>query len=333
MHSFTIVAALCGVVNAEPHPLAAPNVTSLTNKSVKFTNATQHHAVLKRNGVTAIIVDNAAGDADEVAAHRAGYNGVAVLKHTSQQKNLFVPTYAGLNFEHIHDGTLSVSREKFEPRKSPMQLRIINAHTVELYQLPTPNWKLESCGRYELLADGTIEYTFECIPRADVFQHGYIGLFWASYINSPDDKAIHFVGGERGAKKKISKWIRGVTPSHGVESTHAPAGNAKLPTVVADFPLTLVNHPSKYVYTAPWYYGVSGKMTFAQMFRSKDDVWFAQSPTGGGATNPAWDFQWFIPNYKVDEAYGFVMRAAYLPVTDREQIEKRTAEHRKTLAP
>ncbi len=69
-------------------------------------------------------------------------------------------------------------------------------------------------------------------------------------------------------------------------------------------------------------------MAYVLMFRKQDRIWFAQSPTGGGATNPAWDFQWFIPDYKVGEAYGFVMRAAYIPFESREQIEAATEKNR-----
>ena len=92
-----------------------------------------------------------------------------------------------------------------------------------------------------------------------------------------------------------------------------------------------MNHLSKYVYTKPWYYGVSHSMAYVLMFRSKDRIWLAQSPTGGGGTNPAWDFQWFIPDYKVGQAYGFVMRAAYLPFESREQVDKATRKHRIAL--
>ena len=97
------------------------------------------------------------------------------------------------------------------------------------------------------------------------------------------------------------------------------------------FPLTLVNHRSQHVYTEPWYYGVSHGMAYVLMFRARDRIWFAQSPTGGGRTNPAWDFQWFIPDYKVGEAYGFVMRAASLPLEGRDHIDRATKHHRQTL--
>jgi len=79
------------------------------------------------------------------------------------------------------------------------------------------------------------------------------------------------------------------------------------------------------------YYGVSHGLAYVQMFRDRDRIWFAQSPTGGGETNPAWDFQWFILDWKVGEAYGFVMRAAYLPFENQTQIESATRPHRTAL--
>ncbi|QDV50781.1 hypothetical protein [Gimesia fumaroli] len=319
---FLILSALMVnvTISMGAHPYSAPGVTSLTNPRVKYKLTDQHAVVLKRGKVTAIIVDNAAINTGQLPGHRAGYNGVASLKYEGQTENLFVPAVAGLNFEHIHDGTPAL-KEKFEPRKHPMQLRIISDDTVELYQSPTPNWKLESCGRYQLLDDGTIEYTFECIPRAALFKKGYIGLFWASYMQAPEDRRIYFYGKAKSALNHGESLIAARTPAHGVDSTHPPDNATFFPNVSAEFPLTLVNHPSRYVYSQPWFYGIRQKYSYTQMFRKRDQIWFAQSPTGGGKQNPAWDFQWFIPNYKVGEAYGFVMRAHYAPWTDHGTLQ------------
>ena len=98
------------------------------------------------------------------------------------------------------------------------------------------------------------------------------------------------------------------------------------------FPLSLVFNRSKWRYREPWYYGVNGDVALVQMFRPDDRVRLTQSPSGGGKGNPAWDFQYILPDYEVGKCYRMVMRAKLLRFTSAEQIERDTADHRRALA-
>ena len=306
-----------------------PALTSLDNPDVEFTVLDKPYMVLRAAGVEAVIVTNEGVDDETLPGHRAGYSGIGRLSHERRQQNLFVPPYAGLNYEHIHDGEKRDRTILFEPRNAPLQLRKIDDRTAELYQAPTPHYGLESCLRYQMLDDGVIEMTLECIPRRDTFKNGYIGLFWASYIHQPESLDIYFRGIT--PPEKVAGWIRGVTPAHGSLSTHVGISDSRQFKHAADFPLTLVFNRSRHRFQEPWYYGVSHGMAWVQMFRTVDQVRLSQSPSGGGSGNPAWDFQFLVPNYKVGTRYQMVMRAMYLPFESPRQILKATAPHREAL--
>jgi len=149
-----------------------PGMTTLANPKIKYRVAQKPYVVLKRADVEAVIVDNRAADDDVLPDHRAGYSGIAWLKHARRPENLFVPSYAGLNFEHIHDGTVQESKVLFEPRNAPMELRVVDADTIELYQAPSPHYGLESCLRYRMLEDGPIQMTLDCIPLRNERRRG-----------------------------------------------------------------------------------------------------------------------------------------------------------------
>lgn len=313
-----------------------PALTSLSNAHLEFTVPEKDYVVVRRDDIEAVIVNNAAVDDNVLQDHRAGYSGVASLTHADHKENLFVPGIAGLNYEHIHDGTVQPRPILFEPRNALMQLRVIDEHTVELYQAPTPKYKLESVLRYQLIGDNTIEMTLECIPRQRSFTNNYVGLFWASYIHKPESKDIHFLGfpnAEANPDKPrgMAQWIRGITPSHGVHATHVRWNDNRKFAHDEDFPLTLVFNRSKHQYAKPMYYGVSNGMAWICMFRESDEMRLSQSPSGGGNGNPAWDFQYFIPDYKLNTRYQMVMRAKYVPFLSREQVLKDSATHMKAL--
>ncbi len=325
--------AMCAAAGAAGAAEEPPPRTTLSNPALRYRVPEKPYVVLRGGDVDAVIVDNRAVDDAVLPGHRAGYSGVASLKHARRQENLFVPEVAGLNFEHIHGGTTLPRPILFEPRNAPMELRAVDPHTAELYQKPSPHFGLESCHRYQMLEDGTIQLTVECIPRRATFKRGYVGLFWASYIQRPESLDIHFKG-HPADKPGPAEWVRGITPAHGVLPTHLAAGDRREFPHDADFPLSLVFNLSHWRYSEPWYYGVSHGMALVFIFRPGDLIRFSQSPSGGGgpAVNPAWDFQYLIPDYQVGRRYQMVMRALYLPYESPEQIERAIRPHREALA-
>lgn len=171
---------------------------------------------LQHGDLTAVIGDN---DADKASGHRAGYNGVWSLRHRTGTRSVFVPRIAGLNLEHIISGEGEAEKDVFfEPRRSPMALKSLSETAVELHQPPTASTFLESWTRFELVAPHHLDMHFRCRATQHAFPHDYIGLFWASYINAPDDKSLYFRGGLEEAKT-TGHWQQICTPAHDRDST------------------------------------------------------------------------------------------------------------------
>ena len=311
---------------------ADESVTTLANRQIRYTVPESGYHTMQRGGVTATIVDNGAVDDDTLTGHRAGYSGVASLTHTNRAGNLFVPNYAGLNYEHIHDGTSQDRDILFEPRRAPMELRVVNKHTVELYQAPSPTWKLESVLRYEMLKDGTIEMTLECIPRAKTFRNGYIGLFWASYIHQPRDRYIYLQRPD--AHAQLDRWIGLTREDHGspdYDIRHMPGEE-----------ISATDHLSRMHTSEPvddrhreaienqvrsslsFYYGLCAEdMVYLMMFAQPDRVRLAYSPNGGGKSpewSPAWDYVLHLDDAKLDHTYTWDVCLALFPYQSRTAI-------------
>ena len=276
------------------------------------------YSTLTTTDLRAVIGDNGAHD-----VHRAGYNGVWSLEHRSLSRNVFVPAFAGLNLEHIFDGAPPFHRDVFfEPRVAPMELRE-EGESVLLYQPPTPTFELESWSRFRLRPPHYIDLSFECRPHQHVFDHGYIGLFWASYMNAPLDKSLYFLGGETPDQPL---WQQYCTQYHNDQSTVLSAADEFELTVTPDYRDALFRHPSRLRFHQPFYYGRIGGLVWIVMFRTRSLLRFSHSPSGGGVnrarqtTNPAWDFQLIIPEFEVAERYRLEVRGVLRPSCSREAI-------------
>ncbi len=282
--------------------------------------STDGHVELRSGDLRAVAAQNDAyGD-----LHRAGYNGLSELHH-GQGATLFVPLHAGLNFEHIFSGdSASYAWDIFEPRQAPMALRR-RGRRIELLQERTAHWPLRTRITFAVAGRDAIDMTVEATPLEDAWRkHGTIGLFFASYIDAPEDRAIHFIG--RSRHDAAPRWISHVPPAHGQAANHRPAGSRWDPPLDPAIPLTLVSGLSEYEYHHPFYYGVSHGKVFVMMFdrpTSDGEIRFAQSPDGGGKgppANPAWDFIYLRRRYRVGQPFRFRARVVYRDFKDAEDV-------------
>ena len=269
--------------------------------------------------LTAVIGDNEGYD-----GHRAGYNGVHKLTHRTNPKSLF--TVTGLNLEHIFDGDHELRGDNkvfFEPRNAPMTFRRISDSEAELHQPPTPTFHLESWTRFKLVAPHYIDMAFRCKPHQHAFTNGYIGLFWASYIDAPENKSIYF--------RDDKGWIQLCTQMHNDESTVLHVNDKTDLKFAPNTRPTLFKSLSPLRFSDPLYYGLLGSHQYILMFDRTEGIRFSHSPSGGGPDNPAWDWQFIIPEYEVAQEYGYRARVVYRERCSRDDVLEEYRKWRATL--
>ncbi len=292
-------------------------VSSWNPTKVKDLEIGEKPIIIKNGDIEATFIDNSAYG----QLHRSGYNGISELRHTLQDSSIFVPNYAGFNLEHVFAGD-SLS-PLFEPRVNAMELRKISEYEVELHQKELPLSHVESWTNFKVTEPNYLDISFRYVIHSDVFfKHNYAGLFWASYIHAPSDKSINFIGKSKADNE--FNWVKTFSPQHGVLSTHLHENDKYSMYASDNFNVRLASHYSAYKYKDPFYYGLFHNMVLAYMFKPQDDqiIRFAQSPTGGGPDNPAWDFHIINPDFEVGKTYTFSARMVYKPFKNAEDIHK-----------
>jgi hypothetical protein len=229
-----------------------------------------------------------------------------------------------LNLEHIFDGeTLDRRGETkifFEPRNAAMTFKKMSATEAELHQPPTPTFHLESWTTFKLVPPHYVDFAFRFRATQHVFKRGYIGLFWASYINAPDDKSMYMRG--------KSGWLQHCTPAHDTLSTVLHEKDTFEMTFSKDHRDCLYRNFSPLRYELPFFYGLFRDMTLMVMLDRTEGVRWSHSPSGGGfdamkqTSNPAWDFQYVLPKYEVNTDYGFKGRLVYRSKCSRDEVMK-----------
>lgn len=277
----------------------------------------QPTVTLKKGDLKAVFADNSKYGEH----HYKGYNGIAELYHKKQDSSLFVPSFAGVNLEHIFGGDSLVSL--FEPRKQPMKIRKLSGSKVELYQPRTGATNVESWTRFKMVAPHYLDVEFSFVVHdAEMFKHGYIGFFWASYIYQPEILGIYLKGKQPG--DDTSHWKYLFTDQHGKNGTHAALDDTAHFYMAPDFNVVLAKEISACRFEKPFYYGRFHSMVFGYLFpKPKEGVFrFSQSPDGAGEGQPAWDFHYLLPHFEVGKKYSINWRVLYKEWVSERDIEK-----------
>ncbi len=256
--------------------------------------------------------------------HAPGYNGIFWLESKDQAVTSFVPAYAGWNLEHYFDARPQEGETFFEPRYSPMNLKRIDDHTVQLHQPPTKDYAVESWTTFSLREPYYIDFRYRCIPRrVPADGGGFLGVFWASYINGPINKSIYFLDSRSSLEKP--RWQQFNTQAHNRDSTVLGKSDDQTLNFHREVN-TLFSNVSPLRYGEPFFYGRFKNMVLIYVFQPTPHIRLAQSPSGGGQTkagddtNPAWDFQLIIPEVKRGQEYGLSGRLIYKKWEGRDDV-------------
>lgn len=276
---------------------------------------TRMRETVSAGDLTAVIGDN---EPDE--GQRAGYNGVQSLMSVHcPDESLFVPGVAGINLEHLLDGRDMPDRDDyFEPRRQPMECERLDAQSVMLHQGATPTPGVQSMATVSLRVPHYIDIDLRLVLRRETLSHDYLLAFYASYINAPERRGMHFLGRPR--DEPVGEgWLELNTPRHCEASTVCHVDIE--PELPHDMSFeTLAFSYSELAHIRPFFFGRWRHMVYALMFEAGHDVRFTHSPGGGGEGNPAWDFQWVIHQPRVDEEHRLRARALFKPWENERDI-------------
>jgi hypothetical protein len=279
---------------------------------------------IRAGALSAVVAGNEAAN-----PRRSGYNGLAEVRIEGSESP-FVPLFAGWNLEHYFDARPASEdpRILFEPRRAPMMVRSLGPAAAELYQEATAHFGVESWTRFEARESGAVDFTFRCKPHRPL-EGGFLGVFWASYLNAPENKGIYFL--DAGSTIEKPRWVQLVTQRHNHDSS-VPAASEAGRFDLRPGPPALWNNLSPLRYAEPFYYGRWRDYVLIFLFERSQAIRFAHSPSGGGVTtdstdtNPAWDFQWLIPGAEPGREYTLRGRLVMKRWSGRQDVLREATE-------
>lgn len=269
-------------------------------------------------------------DNTSLGIHRQGYNGIASLIPRRTGNNLFVPTFAGLNYETISLAGLAPYRHssgsKFEPRCDPMHLEHADGNQVTLIQPETSHAHVSARITFSVEEPHYLHQQIELISHRRFCaktQKNTLRSLWASYIHMPADRHVYMKLDE--TTPDTEDWVGVTKENHNVREllirplpndqelsaeqhlaamksqAHLPTGQVSPQTWSSTAPSSISGGPLHF------YYGIChNNILFLMMFKQPERFRFAYSPCGGGeqpAWSPAWDYVLHLDDVEIEKRY------------------------------
>ena len=154
-----------------------------------------------------------------------------------------------------------------------------------------------------------VDITCRITPTLEQGLGPWLGLFWASYMQTPYAGVYYFRG--RAAGDGVTRWFNSQSGLPGSVVFASASQSVAFP--MPEQGDGLLYGVQLIGYRHPVYGGKLDEMLLAFMFRNPPgtQLSFAFNPSGGGPGVPAWDFQLLIGKPKADYTYEFQSRTAY----------------------
>lgn len=283
---------------------------------------------IETESLVAKIIDNTGltrepeSAAEPGCTHHLGYHGIRSLYARNERRNIVSPFFSMLNLQGIRVDGLEPDpadhRARFGlPRGWPMTLRQVGSAVVlEIPEMPVSGI---AC-RMSLRPAGEDAIEFEAVFRL-ARKTARVAAFhaqWACYMSTFDEVALHSPVRPAGGPGHDLQWTPFGEPEAFVlgDWTGYQASQKRFdPPEPAARPAAFGRIGSRYLL----------------LQADRPEVRFFVINGGGHlgflpVQNPAWDFEFRLPDYEPGEAFGFRGRLVYAPWQGFAEVNRRVAE-------
>ena len=243
--------------------------------------------------------------------HHLGYHGIRTLYNKRERRNIVLPFASWLNLqtvqlEGIEKDPLDERAWAGDARGWPIRLER-TAAGARLVLDPMPQAQMRYTIEFTPIEpdaiDFSVRFVFHRRPASGISRARFT---WPCYMNAYDDVAFHYPRGTR--------------------ESFAWASIGERPNVVLGDPVSYVHEQNAFFaeqQAMPLGLGRIGQRALIIMFNDLRVRFFVVNAGGhfsfSPVQNPAWDFEWIIDGYPLDEPVGFDGRLVYTKLESPQQ--------------